>query len=181
MSSNSLIFVWLDKRMGYLPGGNEKLKDKFRKILSPLRQFDKPTACYDFLQDSTKDKKVFFLTTNIFAEEDFLRQIALLKSVHFIYIYDQENKPFTTNDKNLLEKMGSKRLIHFDEILYEQLIYDLIQLYKNQAEQLVKDKQNKEAKQLFEYSLQLIDTVEEHNQDLQTIQQDLFEKIQQIK
>ncbi|CAF5111324.1 unnamed protein product, partial [Rotaria sp. Silwood1] len=37
-------FIWLDKRIGNLPGGNQKLKEKFRKLLSPLRQFDKPAS-----------------------------------------------------------------------------------------------------------------------------------------
>lgn len=181
MSSGSLLFIWLDKRTGYIPGGNEKLKEKFRKILSPIRQFDKPTNCYDFIRDSTKDKKVLFITTSTFAEEDFLHQIALLTNVYFIYIYDQDNKQFNTNDKNILEKLGSQRLIHFDEILYEQIITDLIQLNKNQAEIFIKNKQFNEAKQLIEYSLNLIETCDEINQDLQIIQQDLYEKLKDIK
>ncbi|CAF0870589.1 unnamed protein product [Rotaria sp. Silwood1] len=167
--------------MGYIPGGNEKLKEKFRKILSPIRQFDKPTSCYDFICDSTKDKHVFFLTTSVFAEEEFLRKIASLTNVSFIYVYDQDNKQFTTNDKNLLEKMGSQRLIHFDEILYEQLIYDLARFYKNQADQLILGNQSKQGKQLLEYAVQLIDTCDDLNQDLQLIQQDLKEKIQRVK
>ncbi len=66
MTTLSLIFVWLDKRVGNLPGGNEKLKGKFRKILTPIRQFDKPTSCLDHIELSSKDKHVIFLTTDIF-------------------------------------------------------------------------------------------------------------------
>ncbi|CAF1022390.1 unnamed protein product [Rotaria sordida] len=178
----SLIFVWLDKRIGSIPGGNEKLKEKFRKILSPIRQFDKPTLCYDFIHDSIKDKNVIFLTTSVFAEEDFLRKIASLTNVFFIYVYDQDNKQFTTNDKDLLEKMGSKRLIHFDEILYEQLIYDLVQLNINNADQLIINEEYKKAKQLFEDAIQLIDTCQDDiNQDLQSIKFNLTQRIQRIK
>ncbi|CAF3464336.1 unnamed protein product, partial [Rotaria sp. Silwood2] len=135
----------------------------------------------DFIHDSSKDKYVFFLTTSVFAEEEFLRKIASLANVFFIYIYDQDNKQFTTNDKTLSEKMGSQRLIHFDEILYEQLIYDLISFYKNQADQLIKDEQSKQAKQLLEYATKLIDTCDDINQDLQLIQQDLNDRIRRIK
>ena len=181
MSSMSLIFIWLDQRTGNLPGGNEKLKEKFRKILAPIRQFDKPTICFDYVRDSTKDKNVIFLTSNTFAEEDFLRGIASLTNVIYIYVYDQDNRGNTTNDKTLLEKMGTKRIINFDELLYEQLVYDLSQLYQNQGDQLVKQKENKQAKQLYENAMQLIDTVDDKNEDLQAIEQNLSEKIQRMK
>jgi ribonucleotide reductase beta subunit family protein with ferritin-like domain len=181
MSAMSLVFVWLDQRIGNLPGGNEKLKDKFRKVLSPLRQFDKPTICLDFLRDSIKDKRVLFLTSGVFAEEDFLRQVASLSNVIYIYVYDQQNKDHNTNDQTLLDKMGVERVIHFDERLYEQLINDLIQLYTNEGDQCERARQKKEAKQLFEYAAQLIDTIEDQDQDLQQIQRDLFARIDRIK
>ena len=177
----SLVFIWLDQRIGTLPGGNEKLKEKFRKVLSPIRQFDKPTLCLDFLQDSIKDKRVLFLTSHVFAEEEFLRTIASLPNVIHIYIYDQFNKDHQTNDQNLQEKMGQNRVIHFDERLYEQLIYDLIQLYQNQGDLLQRTNKKKESKELFEYAAQLIDTIEEPDEDFQQIQRDLFSRIDQIK
>jgi len=177
----SLIFIWLDQRIGNLPGGNEKLKEKFRKILSPIKQFDKPTNCIDFIKDSIKDKQVIFLTTAVFAEEDFLKTIASLSNVTFIYIYDQLNKDHNINDKLLQDKMGSQRIIHFDETLYEQLIKDLVQLYQNEGDKLIKLKQTKQAKPLFQLAIQLIDTIDDKDQDLQQIQQDLVDKIDRIK
>jgi len=177
----SLIFIWLDQRIGNLPGGNEKLKEKFRKILSPIKQFDKPTNCIDFIKDSIKDKQVIFLTTAVFAEEDFLKTIASLSNVTFIYIYDQLNKDHNINDKLLQDKMGSQRIIHFDETLYEQLIKDLVQLYQNEGDKLIKLKQTKQAKPLFQLAIQLIDTIDDKDQHLQQIQQDLIDKIDRIK
>jgi len=177
----SLVFIWLDQRIGSLPGGNEKLKEKFRKLLSPIRQFDKPTICADYIRDSIKDKRVLFLTSAVFAEEEFVRTIASLSNVIYIYIYDQQNKDHTTNDKILQEKMGSERVIHFDERLYEQLVYDLVQLYQNEGIHLLKEKQKKEAKQLFELAAQLIDTIDDKDEHLQQIQRDLFAKIDSIK
>jgi predicted HTH transcriptional regulator len=181
MWSMSLVFIWLDQRIGNLPGGNEKLKEKFRKILSPMKQFDKPTICFDYLKDTIKDKRVLFLTTKAFAQQDFLRSIASLSNVTFIYIYDTSNQDYSTNDQILQDKMGQQRIIHFDERLYEQLIQDLVYLYQNQAQLLLKNKQNKEAKQLFQTALQFIDTIEEKDQDLEQIQTDLIAKIEQIK
>jgi tRNA isopentenyl-2-thiomethyl-A-37 hydroxylase MiaE len=177
----SLIFIWLDQRIGNLPGGNEKLKEKFRKLLSPIKQFDKPTICTDYIKDSIKDKRVLFLTTAAFAEEDFLRTIASLSNVIFIYIYDQQNKDHTINDQIIHDKMGSQRIIHFDERLYEQLVNDLVQLYQNEGDRFIKIKEIKQAKPLFQLALQLIDTVDEKDQDIEQIQRDLFEKIDRIK
>jgi hypothetical protein len=181
MSSMSYVFIWLDQRIGNLPGGNEKLKEKFRKVLSPIRQFDKPTLCLDFVQDSIKDKRVLFLTSAVFAEEEFLRQIASLSNVIHIYIYDQDNHDHPTNDKLLEEKMGVERVIHFDERLYEQLINDLIKLYSNEGDRLERGRQTKEAKQLFQYAAQLIDTIDDKDQELEQIQRDLFARIDRIK
>lgn len=180
MSSIPLIFVWLDQRIGNLPGGNEKLKEKFRKILSPIKQFDKPTICTDFIQDSIKDKRILFITSGVFAEKDFLEKISSLSNVIYIYIYDQLNKDYQINNKNLQEKMGEQRIIHFDERLYEQLIQDLVHLYQIQGDKFIQDKQNKEAKLFYELSKQLIDTIDDKDQDIQQIQQDLITKIQQI-
>ncbi len=181
MSSMSLVFIWLDQRIGYLPGGNEKLKEKFRNILSPIKQFDKPTNCFDYLKDSIKDKRVLFLTTKSFAQQDFLHSIASLPNVIFMYIYDTSNQDYAINDQIIQQKMGEQRIIHFDEILYEQLITDLVFLYQNQGEILLKEKQNKEAKQLFQTASLLIDNIEEKDQDLQQIQTDLLAKIGKIK
>jgi len=177
----SLVFVWLDQRIGSLPGGNEILKEKFRKLLSPIKQFDKPTNCADFLQDSIKDKRVIFLTSGVFAEEEFLRTIASLSNVIYIYIYDQKNNDHNTNDKNLQEKMGQQRVVHFDERLYEQLVYDLVHLYQYEGDKLERARQTKEAKQLFQSAVQLIDTIEEKDEDLQQIQTDLIQRIERIK
>lgn len=181
MSSTPLVFVWLDKRIGYLPGGNEKLKEKFRKILSPIRQFDKPTSCYDYLNESTKDKNVFFLTTSVFAEEDFLRKISSLTNITQIYIYDQTNQQIKINDKKLMDKIGSQRIIQFDEMLLEQILFDLIQYYQSQGQLFLTQKQSIQAKQLFQLSLQFFDYIDDINQDLQVIQDNLIQQIQQIK
>ena len=176
-----LLFVWLDQRIGSLPGGNEKLKEKFRQILSPIKQFDKPTMCADFIKDSIKDKQILFLTSNVFADQEFLRSIASLSNVIYIYIYDPSNNQHSINDQILQEKMGQQRIIHFDERLYEQLVYDLIHLYQIKADQLHRGRQNKEAKQLFQLATQLIDTIDDKDSDLEQIQRDLFIKIDQIK
>jgi hypothetical protein len=177
----SLVFVWLDQRMGSLPGGNEKIKEKFRKLLSPIRQFDKPTICTDYLKDSMKDKNVLFLTSNVFAEQDFLRTIASLPNVIYIYIYDQLNQTYSFTDQILQEKLSEERIIHFDERLYEQLVCDIIYLYQNEADRLQRARQTKEAKQLFQSAAELIDTIDEKDQDIQQIQRDLFAKIDKIK
>jgi hypothetical protein len=177
----SLVFVWLDQRIGNLPGGNENLKEKFRKVLSPIRQFAKPTLCLDFIRDSMKDKRVLFLTSAVFAEEDFLRNIASLPNIVYIYIYDQENQIHNTDDKILSEKMGLQRVNVFDERLYEQLINDLVYLYKNHGDLLERGRQRKEAKQFYEYAKQLIDTIDNKNEEFEEVQRDLILRIDRIK
>ncbi|CAF3321707.1 unnamed protein product [Rotaria socialis] len=78
------------KRIGNLPGANQKLKEKFRKLLSPIRQFDKLTSCLDSVELSLKDRCFLFLTSDSFADEEFLKKIASLPNVYHIYIYDQQ-------------------------------------------------------------------------------------------
>ena len=182
MSSKSILFVWLDQRLGNLPGGNEKLKEKFRKLLSPIKQFDKPTNCYDYLKESTKDKEIFFLMTNSFAQQQFLQSIASLPNLIHIYIYDQtSNGQYQLNQPILQQKIGEERIIRFDERLYEQIIIDLVRFFENHGDFLQKSKQNKEAKQTFQLALQYIENIDEKDDDIQQIQQDLTNKINQIK
>ena len=182
MSEKTLLFVWLDQRLGNLPGGNEKLKEKFRKLLSPIKQFDKPTNCFDYLKESTKDKQIFFITTNVFAQQEFLQSIASLTNVIHLFIYDKtSNGEYHFNQPILQQKIGEERIIRFDERLYEQIIIDLVHLQLNHGDFLLKSKQNKEAKQSYQLALQYIDNIDEKDDDIQQIQQDLTNKINQIK
>lgn len=182
MSEKSLLFVWLDQRLGNLPGGNEKLKEKFRKLLSPIKQFDKPTNCFDYLRESTKEKQIFFITTNVFAQQEFLQSIASLSNVIHIFIYNKTtNEQYQFTQPILQQKIGDERIIRFDERLYEQIIIDLVHLEQNHADFLHKNKQNKEAKQSYQLALQYIDNIDDKDEDIQRIQQDLTNKINQIK
>jgi len=178
MSSLSLIFVWLDKRIGNLPGGNEKIKEKFRKILSPIRQFDRPTSCLDCIEQTLKDKKILFFTSNVFADELFLKKIASLSNVYHIYIYDQQRIDYQINDTNLSKKMSSKRIIQFDECLYEQLIMDLINIYSNESNKLDK---GKEAKELLELAVKLLNTIDDKDQDLEQMEKNLKSRINHLQ
>lgn len=176
-SSLSLIFVWLDKRVGNLPGGNEKLKGKFRKILTPIRQFDKPTSCFDHIELSLKDKRVILLTSNAFADEIFLKKIASLPNVNHIYVYDQQGNNYQMDDTNLNQKMGFKRVIQFDERLYEQLILDLITIYSNESDRL---ETGRDAKDLLESAMKLLDTIDDKDQDFQQIEKNLKSRIMHL-
>ncbi len=177
MASLSLIFVWLDKRVGNLPGGNEKLKGKFRKILTPIRQFDKPTSCYDHIELSLKDKRVVFLTSDAFADEFFLKKIASLPNVNHIYVYDQQGNDYQMDDINLNQKMGTKRVIQFDERLYEQLILDLITIYSNESERLGT---GRDARELLETAIKLLDTIDDKDQDLQQMERNLKSRLMHV-
>jgi hypothetical protein len=178
MSSLSLVFIWLDKRLGNLPGGNEKIKGKFRKLLSPIRQFDKPTLCLDCIEQSLKDKRILFLTSTAFVDEIFLKKLASLSNIHHIYIYDQEGIDYQINDTNLNKKMGSQRIIQFDENLYEQIILDLINIYSNESDRL---KEGKEAKELLESSIKLLDTIDDKDENLQQMEKNLITRIEHLK
>lgn len=170
----SLVFIWLDKRIGNLPGGNEKLKEKFRKLLSPIRQFDKPASCLDSIELSLKDKCIFFLTTSTFADDEFLRQMASIPNVYRMYIYDQQCNNYQLNDPNLEKKMGSDRIIQFDEQLYKQIVVDLIKIYSKESGQAG---QRKQAKELLESAVQLINTVDDKDEELEQIEKYLLSRI----
>jgi len=178
MSSLSLVFIWLDKRIGNLPGGNEKIKEKFRKILSPIRQFDRPTSCLDCIEETLKDKQILFLTSNAFVDELFLKKIASLSNVYHIYVYNQQGIDYKINDTNLSNKMGLKRVIQFDERLYEQLILDLINIYSNESNRLDK---GKEAKELLESAVKLLDTIDDKDQDLEQMVKNLKSRINHLQ
>jgi len=104
MSLLPLTFIWLDKCIGNLSDGNEKMKEKFRKILSPLRQFNRPISCIDCIEQSLKDQRIIFLTSHVFSDELFLKKIASLSNVYRIYIYDQQGNDYRINDGNLHKK-----------------------------------------------------------------------------
>ncbi|CAF2666417.1 unnamed protein product [Rotaria sp. Silwood2] len=178
MSLLSFVFIWLDKRIGNLPGENQKLKEKFRKLLSPIRQFDKPASCLDSIELSFKDRCVLFLTSNHFADEEFLKKLASLSNVYRIYIYNQEGNYYQFVDKNLAKKMGLERIIQFDEQLYKQIIFDLIKIYSKESDQ---SGQSKQAKQLLESAVKLLDTIEDKDEDLQEIETYLISRIHNIK
>ncbi|CAF1333314.1 unnamed protein product [Rotaria magnacalcarata] len=178
MSSLSLSFIWLDRRNGNLPGGNQKLKEKFRKLLSPIRQFDKPTSFLDSIESSLKDRYVLFLTSDSFADEEFLNKIASLPNVYRIYIYNQQENNYQMDDINLAEKMGSERIIQFDEQLYKQIILDLIKIYSKESDQAG---QGKQAKELFEFAVQLINTIDDQDEDLQQMEKYLLSRISYFK
>lgn len=174
MSVLPMMFVWLDKRVGHLPGGNELIRSKFRKLLVPIRQFDRPTSCCDHIELCLKDKHVFFLTSNAFVDDLFLKQIASIGHIHRIYIYDQEGTHYENNDENLNEKMGLKRIIQFDERLYEQIVIDLIDLYCSKSDRLG---ETRDAKDLIENARKLLDTIDEKDQDLQEMEKHLESRL----
>ncbi len=178
MSLLPLTFIWLDKRIGNLPGGNEKMKEKFRKILSPLRQFDRPTSCLDCIEQSLKDHRVLFLTSNIFADDVFLKKIASLSNIHRIYIYNQQATDYQINDANLAKKMGSERVIQFDERLYEQVVLDLMDIYSKESDRLGK---GKEAKELLESAVKLLNTIDDRDEDLQQMENNFICRINHLK
>ncbi|CAF3306998.1 unnamed protein product [Rotaria socialis] len=178
MSSLSLGFVWLDRRSGNLPGGNQKLKEKFRKLLSPIRQFDKPNSCLDSIELSLKDKCLFFLTSDSFADEAFLKKIAAMPNIYRIYIYDQQGNNYQFDDTNLARKMGSERIIQFDEQLYKQIIVDLIKIYSKESDQAG---QGKQAKELLESAVTLINTIDDKDEDLEQMENYLLTRISYLK
>jgi len=171
------MFVWLDKRVGHLPGGNEVMKTKFRKLLVPIRQFDRPTSCCDHIDLCLKDKHVFFLTSNAFADDLFLKQVASIGHIHRIYIYDQEGIHFQSNDENLNEKMGSKRIIQFDERLYEQIVIDLVEIYCSESDRLG---ETRDAKDLLEIALKLVKNIDDKDEHLQQLEKNLHSRLNHL-
>ncbi|CAF0897925.1 unnamed protein product [Rotaria sordida] len=175
MSLLSLVFIWLDKCIGNLPGENEKLKEKFRKLLSPIRQFDKPSSCLDSIELSLKNKCIFFITSNSFVDEEFLKKIASLSNVYRIYIYNQEGNDYQFTDTNLIKKIGLERIVQFDEQLYKQIILDLIKIYSKESNQ------SRQAKELLKSAVKLLNTIDDKDEDLQDIEKYLISRIHNLK
>ncbi|CAF4429899.1 unnamed protein product, partial [Rotaria magnacalcarata] len=79
-----------------------------------------------------------------FADEEFLKKIASIPNIYRIYIYDQQGNGYQFDDANLIKKLGSERIIQFDEQLYKQILLDLIKIYSKESDQAGQGKQAKE-------------------------------------
>ena len=178
MSSLSLVFVWLDKRLGSLPSNNERIKGKFRELLSPLKQFDKPTACEDFLHQSLKDKRVFFITSGVFADEMLLKKISSMSQVSRLYIYDPDGHAYPLVDPHLRSKMGEERVIQLDERLYEQIVLDLVDFCSKESVRLEKEKKSVEGKEHLHLAMKWLKTIDERDDEhIEQIEQELLSRL----
>lgn len=177
MSSLALIFVWLDKRVGHLPGSNEIFKSKFRKLLNPIRQFDRPTACFDHIELSLRDKRVIFLTSDAFADEQFLIRLAALAHVKHLYVYNQQEQNYQMSDENLREKMDWKRVIQFDEYLYEQMVKDLLQISAKEIDRLAN---GRDAKDVIDLAMKYLQTIDEKDEDFQRMENHFKLRLNQL-
>ena len=153
------------------------MKGKFRELLSPLKQFDKPTMCEDFLHQSLKDKRVFFITSGVFADEMFLKKISSMAHVTRLYIYSPEGHDSPLNDSNLKAKMGEERIIQVDERLYEQVILDLVDFSSKEALRLEKEKKGKEAKEQLQTAIKWLKTIDEPDEEMQRIEAELLVRL----
>lgn len=182
MSNTSLLFIWLDKRLGSLPGGNDRIKEKFRQLFNPLKQFDKPTSCEDSIEQIYKDKKIFFLTSSSFADERFLKKISSFNQIIRIYLFDPTNsiEMMKFTDEQLTMKMGSQRQIQFDENLYEQILFDLTEFYSNNSIQYEKQRNVSLAKENLQLALKYSDLAEEKDEQFNDLQQNINERLQKL-
>lgn len=162
MSTLGFIFIWLDKRVGNLPGSNEHLKSQFRKLLNPIRQFDRPSACFDHIELTLKDKRVIFVTSDAHADEDLLIKLAALPHVYHLYVYGPNGRNYRMADGNLREKMNWLRVIQFDEHLYEQMIRDLMNIAEKQFDRLGK---GQDARDVVGFARKFLATIEDKDED----------------
>ena len=184
MTTNPLVFIWLDKRLGSLPGGNDRMKEKFRQLFSPLKQFDKPTSCEDHIEQNLKEKKIFFLTSASFADETLLKKIAALPQVVHLYLFDPTNATNLTKICSvdpLKTKMGVERHIQFDETLYEQLLLDLIRFHSDVAVQHEKQRNAGPAKESLQTALKFFELIDEKDQQTNELEANLRERLQKLK
>ena len=130
------------------------------------------------MEQSLKGQQVFFLTSNIFADELFLKKIASLSNICRMYVYNQQGIDYQINDANLAKKMGAERIIQFDERLYEQIILDLVDIYSKESDRL---KKGKEAKQLLESAVKLLATIDDKDEDLQQMEISFISRINQLE
>ncbi|CAF3724143.1 unnamed protein product [Rotaria socialis] len=78
----------------------------------------------------------------------------------------------------LQKKMGSERIIQFDEQLYKQIILDLIKIYSKEYDQAG---QGKQAKELLESVVKLINTIDDKDEELQQMKKYLLSRISYLK
>ncbi|CAF3164772.1 unnamed protein product [Rotaria socialis] len=74
--------------------------------------------------------------------------------------------------------MGSERIIQFDEQLYKQIILDLIKIYSKEYDQAG---QGKQAKELLESVVKLINTIDDKDEELQQMKKYLLSRISYLK
>lgn len=184
MSTNPLVFIWLDKRLGSLPGGNDRMKEKFRQLFSPLKQFDKPTSCEDHIEQNLKEKKIFFVTSSAFADETLLKKIGALPQVVHLYLFDPTNATNLTticSADPLKTKMGAERHIQFDENLYERLLLDLIRFHADVAAQHEKQRNVGQAKESLQAALNFFELIDEKDSQTDELEASLRDRLQKVK
>ncbi|CAF3307007.1 unnamed protein product [Rotaria socialis] len=101
-----------------------------------------------------------------------------MPNIYRIYIYDQQGNNYQFDDTNLARKMGSERIIQFDEQLYKQIIVDLIKIYSKESDQAG---QGKQAKELLESAVTLINTIDDKDEDLEQMENYLLTRISYLK
>ncbi|CAF1344078.1 unnamed protein product [Didymodactylos carnosus] len=170
------IVIWLDQRFS-LPGSNERMKEKFRHVTNPLKTFDKPTVCIDFI-DSVKDKKIFLITTGPFAQ-DLVREVHDLPQIEFIYIYTHDINDHSRWVRQY-SKIGIEHLINFDENLLECLIHDIGGYLMRDGDKCERGRELIQAKQLYEYAKGLYDQMSTENEEFKEISNELHQRITKL-
>ena len=142
-------------------------------LLGPLKLFDKPTSCEDFIDQNSKEKKIFFLTSSSFADETFLKKISSFPQIVQIYLFDSTNsiQLSTNSNEKLKTKMRSQR----------QILVDLIEFHSNVSIQFEKQRNSSQAKESLQQAMKLFDFIDDKDQQLINLEENLHERLEKLQ
>jgi hypothetical protein len=162
------VIMWLDRYIG-LPGTNEQMKDRFRRVTYPLETFTDSQSAIDFIhQQQTAGKSVFLIVSGTFALE-IVPQIYDLNCVSQIFLFCANMKSYTEWGTDYIDKM---LMFDSDEELLIRLTNEIANYLKEEANKF--DKQNK-----VEQAAGLLDWAAWLYSDADTLQRAVCQKILQ--
>jgi len=162
------VVVWLDEHIG-VPGNNETMKNRFRRITYPLHTFIDVQSTIDFIHQQDKNKKTVFLITSGTLGEHIVAQIYNLTCLRQILIFCGNMNHHRKWAEDYIEK-----ILMFDSD--EEL---LIRLTNEIANYLMEEARQYEEQDNIERAAGLLDWATWLYNDVDLLQREICRKVRE--
>ncbi len=142
------VVMWVDKHIG-VPGNNEMMKDRFRRVTYPLETFIDVQPAIDFIhQQQAAEKSVFLIISGSLARE-IVPKIYDLDCVIQIFIFCANMKNHTAWAEQYIDKV---LILESDEDLLIRLTNEIANYLKEEANKYDKENKVKQAAGLLDWA-----------------------------